>query len=121
MAAGASAGHQQEPDGAIKPQHVVKRLYELTKDRDPIVATDVGQHQMWTAQYFKLARPNRWLTSGGLGTMGFGFPAAMGPKLPSGIDWCCCVAGRRQHSADEYAGNGHRGGVEAAGQNHHSE
>ena len=73
---GLSAG----AEGAIKPQHVVKRLYELTKDRDPIVSTDVGQHQMWTAQYFKLAKPNRWRTSGGLGTMGFGFPAAMGAQ-----------------------------------------
>ena len=85
--------YQQEPDGAIKPQHVVKRLYELTKDRDPIVATDVGQHQMWTAQYFKLARPNRWLTSGGLGTMGFGFPAAMGAQAAFRDRLVLCVAG----------------------------
>ena len=85
--------YQQEPDGAIKPQHVVKRLYELTKDRDPIVATDVGQHQMWTAQYFKLARPNRWLTSGGLGTMGFSFPAAMGAQAAFRDRLVLCVAG----------------------------
>lgn len=85
--------YQQEPDGAIKPQHVVRRLYELTKDRDPIVATDVGQHQMWTAQYFKLARPNRWLTSGGLGTMGFGLPAAMGAQAAFRDRLVLCVAG----------------------------
>ncbi len=85
--------YQQDPDGAIKPQHVVKRLYELTKDRDPIVATDVGQHQMWTAQYFKLAKPNRWLTSGGLGTMGFGFPAAMGAQAAFRNRLVLCVAG----------------------------
>ncbi|HVG02107.1 MAG TPA: thiamine pyrophosphate-dependent enzyme, partial [Nitrospira sp.] len=71
----------------------VKRLYELTKDRDPIIATDVGQHQMWTAQYFKLAKPNRWLTSGGLGTMGFGFPAAMGAQAAFRDRLVLCVAG----------------------------
>jgi acetolactate synthase-1/2/3 large subunit len=67
----------------IKPQYVIERLYELTKDRNPIVATDVGQHQMWTGQYFKLDRPRHWLTSGGLGTMGFGFPAALGAQKAS--------------------------------------
>jgi acetolactate synthase-1/2/3 large subunit len=85
--------YQQEEDGPIKPQYVVKRLYELTKDRDPIVATDVGQHQMWAAQYFKLAKPNRWLTSGGLGTMGFGFPAAMGAQAAFPGRLVLCIAG----------------------------
>src|SRR5215210_7004731 len=85
--------YQQEADGPIKPQHVVKRLYELTKDRDPIVSTDVGQHQMWAAQYFKLAKPNRWLTSGGLGTMGFGFPAAMGAQAAFPGRLVLCIAG----------------------------
>jgi acetolactate synthase-1/2/3 large subunit len=85
--------YEQDPNGAIKPQHVIKRLYELTKDRDPIVSTDVGQHQMWTAQYFKLAKPNRWLTSGGLGTMGFGFPAAMGAQAAFPGKLVLCVAG----------------------------
>ncbi len=84
---------EQDPQGKIKPQQVVKRLYELTKDRDPIVATDVGQHQMWAAQYFKLANPNRWLTSGGLGTMGFGFPAAMGAQAAFRDRLVLCVAG----------------------------
>jgi acetolactate synthase-1/2/3 large subunit len=85
--------YQQDLEGQIKPQHVIKRLYELTKDRDPIVATDVGQHQMWTAQYFKLAKPRRWLTSGGLGTMGFGFPAAMGAQAADRNRLVLCVAG----------------------------
>ncbi len=85
--------YQQEANGPIKPQHVVKRLYELTKDRDPIVSTDVGQHQMWAAQYFKLAQPNRWLTSGGLGTMGFGFPAAMGAQAAFPGRLVLCIAG----------------------------
>ena len=85
--------YQQEADGPIKPQYVVKRLYELTKERDPIVATDVGQHQMWAAQYFKLAKPNRWLTSGGLGTMGFGFPAAMGAQAAFPGRLVLCIAG----------------------------
>jgi acetolactate synthase-1/2/3 large subunit len=85
--------YHQEQDGPIKPQQVVKRLYELTRDRDPIVATDVGQHQMWAAQYFKLAKPNRWLTSGGLGTMGFGFPAAMGAQAAFRNRLVLCIAG----------------------------
>ncbi len=62
----------------IKPQHAIKRLYELTKDRSPFITTEVGQHQMWAAQYFKFEQPNHWMTSGGLGTMGYGMPAAMG-------------------------------------------
>ncbi|HMA16564.1 MAG: acetolactate synthase 3 large subunit [Bacteroidota bacterium] len=62
----------------IKPQHAIKRLYELTKDRSPFITTEVGQHQMWAAQYFKFERPNHWMTSGGLGTMGYGMPAALG-------------------------------------------
>lgn len=85
--------YEQDPNGAIKPQHLIKRVFELTKDRDPIVATDVGQHQMWSAQYFKLAKPNRWLTSGGLGTMGFGFPAAMGAQAAFPDKLVLCIAG----------------------------
>ncbi|WP_447986444.1 biosynthetic-type acetolactate synthase large subunit [Nitrospira sp. Nam74] len=85
--------YNQDPTGSIKPQHAIKRLYELTKDRDPIVSTDVGQHQMWSAQYFKLPNPRRWLTSGGLGTMGFGFPAAMGAQAAFPDKLVLCVAG----------------------------
>ena len=65
----------------IKPQHAIKRLYELTKDKKTFITTEVGQHQMWAAQYYKFEEPNRWLTSGGLGTMGYGFPAAIGAQI----------------------------------------
>jgi acetolactate synthase-1/2/3 large subunit len=65
----------------IKPQHAVKRLYELTKNQDTFITTEVGQHQMWAAQHYKFDKPNRWMTSGGLGTMGYGLPAAVGVQL----------------------------------------
>ena len=65
----------------IKPQYAVQRLYELTKNKKTFITTEVGQHQMWAAQYYKFEEPNRWLTSGGLGTMGYGFPAAIGAQV----------------------------------------
>jgi acetolactate synthase I/II/III large subunit len=79
------AYHQSEQ--TIKPQYAVQRLYELTKDREVYITTEVGQHQMWAAQFFKFEEPNRWMTSGGLGTMGYGLPAAIGAQLahPKGL------------------------------------
>ena len=71
----------QQTDDTIKPQYAIERLYELTKGRDTYITTEVGQHQMWAAQYFHFEEPNRWMTSGGLGTMGYGLPAAVGVQV----------------------------------------
>ena len=65
----------------IKPQYAIQRLYELTKDRDTYITTEVGQHQMWAAQFYQFQEPTRWMTSGGLGTMGYGLPASVGVQL----------------------------------------
>ncbi len=65
----------------IMPQYAMERLYELTKDRDTYITTEVGQHQMWAAQFYGFEEPNRWMTSGGLGTMGYGLPAALGVQI----------------------------------------
>jgi acetolactate synthase I/II/III large subunit len=71
----------RENKDVIMPQYAVQRLYELTKDRDTYITTEVGQHQMWAAQFYHFEEPNRWMTSGGLGTMGYGLPAAVGVQV----------------------------------------
>ncbi|MDP6066069.1 MAG: acetolactate synthase 3 large subunit [Alphaproteobacteria bacterium] len=71
----------EQDDGPIKPQYVIDRFREITKQRDLYVTTDVGQHQMWAGQYLAMEKPNRWMTSGGLGTMGYGLPAAIGVQV----------------------------------------
>ena len=68
-------------DDIIMPQYAIQRLYELTKNRDTYITTEVGQHQMWAAQFYRFDEPNRWMTSGGLGTMGYGLPAAVGVQV----------------------------------------
>ena len=80
-------------DDVIKPQHVVESLWELTKDRDTYITSDVGQHQMWAAQYYRFEQPRRWINSGGLGTMGVGLPYAMGIKLAKPDADVFCITG----------------------------
>ena len=82
----------EQGDDAIKAQFVVEKLWEVTKG-DAYVASDVGQHQMWAAQYYKFNKPNHWINSGGLGTMGFGLPAAMGVQLAHPDELVTCVTG----------------------------
>lgn len=77
----------------IMPQRAIRALYEATKHRAPIVSTEVGQHQMWAAQHFGFEAPNKWLTSGGLGTMGYGLPAAIGAQLGNPGALCIDIAG----------------------------
>ena len=73
----------REAGSIIKPQYAIQRLYDITRavKQDIFITTEVGQHQMWAAQYFKFEKPNHWMTSGGLGTMGYGLPAAMGVQI----------------------------------------
>ncbi len=71
----------RENNDVIMPQYAIQRLYALTKDMDTYITTEVGQHQMWAAQFFHFDEPNRWMTSGGLGTMGYGLPAALGVQI----------------------------------------
>jgi acetolactate synthase-1/2/3 large subunit len=94
----------KQDDKAIKPQYVIEKLFEMTHN-DGIVATDVGQHQMWAAQYFKGKKPRTFITSGGLGTMGFGFPAALGAQraYPDKLVMCITSEGSFQMNLQELA------------------
>jgi acetolactate synthase-1/2/3 large subunit len=85
-------GWEDSTDNEIKPQYMVRALYEATGG-SAIITSDVGQHQMWTAQYYDFPEPRRWINSGGLGTMGFGLPAAMGAQVGCPDQLVCCVAG----------------------------
>jgi acetolactate synthase I/II/III large subunit len=71
----------RDPGSIIRPQYAIEQLYKATRGRETYITTEVGQHQMWAAQHFKFDKPNRWMTSGGLGTMGYGLPAAMGVQV----------------------------------------
>jgi len=84
--------YDDSADGEIKPQRMVEALYEATGG-DAIVCSDVGQHQMWAAQYYHFDRPRRWINSGGLGTMGFGLPAAMGAQVGCPDETVVCISG----------------------------
>jgi acetolactate synthase I/II/III large subunit len=85
-------GYEDSTDAEIKPQYMVQALHEATGGR-AIVTSDVGQHQMWAAQYYDFPEPRRWINSGGLGTMGFGLPAAMGAAVGCPDQLVCCIAG----------------------------
>ncbi|MDA5193485.1 acetolactate synthase 3 large subunit [Govanella unica] len=80
-------------DEVIMPQYAIQRLYHLTKDKSPYISTEVGQHQMWAAQFYQFDKPNHWLTSGGLGTMGYGLPAAIGAQIAHPDALCIDIAG----------------------------
>ncbi len=90
---------------ALSPQHVIREMARLSRDRDPIMVTDVGQHQMWTALYWDHREARRFISSGGLGTMGFGLPAAMGAQLgcPEQLVFCVCGDGGIQMNIQELA------------------
>src|SRR5204863_214011 len=85
-------GYEDSTDSEIKPQFMCEALHEATRG-EAIITSDVGQHQMWAAQYIHFSRPRRWINSGGLGTMGFGLPAAMGAKVGCPEQLVCCLAG----------------------------
>jgi acetolactate synthase-1/2/3 large subunit len=84
--------YDDSTDNEIKPQYLIQALYEATGG-DAVIVSDVGQHQMWAAQYYHFTRPRQWINSGGLGTMGFGLPAAMGAKVGSPDATVCVIAG----------------------------
>jgi acetolactate synthase-1/2/3 large subunit len=98
-------GYEDSVDAEIKPQYMVQALYEATDGGDCILASDVGQHQMWAAQYFHFAKPRRWINSGGLGTMGFGLPAAMGAAVAQPDLTTCLISGDAsiQMNSQEFA------------------
>jgi acetolactate synthase-1/2/3 large subunit len=87
-----SLKYRKSPD-QIMPQEAIQRLYEATRGRDTYITTDVGQHQMWAAQFFHFDEPNRWMTSGGLGTMGYGLPAAIGVQMAHPKATVACISG----------------------------
>src|SRR6202453_1982696 len=97
-------GYEDSTDDEIKPQYMIQAPYEATGG-EAIVTSDVGQHQMWTAQYYDFPAPRRWINSGGLGTMGFGLPAAMGAAVgcPERLVWCVAGDGSVQMNAQELA------------------
>jgi len=80
----------EQNGGAIKPQYVVQKLWEITKG-DAFITSDVGQHQMWAAQYYRFDKPRRWINSGGLGTMGVGLPYAMGVQMANPGAQVACI------------------------------
>jgi acetolactate synthase-1/2/3 large subunit len=84
--------YEQKPESALLPQFVIDKISEVTEG-NAIIATDVGQHQMWTAQFYHFSKPRRWCTSGGLGTMGYGFPAAIGAQIAHPDDTVICISG----------------------------
>ena len=102
----------------IMPQHAIQRLYELTKGKDTYISTEVGQHQMWAAQFYHFEEPNRWLTSGGLGTMGYGLPAAIGAQIAHPKS-TVHQHRRRRLDPDEHPGDVDGRAVQAAGQDLH--
>jgi acetolactate synthase-1/2/3 large subunit len=85
-------GYEDSTDSTIKPQFMIEAMYEATEGQ-AIITSDVGQHQMWAAQYYHFSRPRQWINSGGLGTMGFGLPAAIGAKVACPDDTVVCLAG----------------------------
>ena len=85
-------GYEDSEDSEIKPQRMIEAMYKVTEG-DAIITSDVGQHQMWCAQYYDFPEPRRWINSGGLGTMGFGLPAALGAKVAKPDDTVVCLAG----------------------------
>ncbi len=85
-------GYEDSTDCEIKPQYMIEAMFEAT-DGEAIITSDVGQHQMWAAQYYGFTRPRQWINSGGLGTMGFGLPSAMGAKVACPDQDVVCLAG----------------------------